>query len=97
MAERRTARDPGSPISDAQLDGSAYLPACLASHLPVDLVVIMLGTNDLKPVFHRTPMRIAIGAAHLIDLVNTLDVGVGTSYKNPKSITHLSSAIESRN
>jgi lysophospholipase L1-like esterase len=78
------ARDPGSPISGAQLDGSAYLPACLASHLPVDLVVIMLGTNDLKPVFNRTPLRIAIGAAHLIDLVNTLNGGVGTTYKNPK-------------
>jgi lysophospholipase L1-like esterase/enterochelin esterase-like enzyme len=78
------ARDPGSSISGAQLDGSAYLPACLASHLPVDLVVIMLGTNDLKPVFNRTPLRIAIGAAHLIDLVNTLNGGVGTTYKNPK-------------
>ncbi len=59
------APDPGSPISGAQLDGSAYLPACLASHLPVDLVIIMLGTNDLKPIFNRTPMRIAVGAARL--------------------------------
>src|ERR1700751_2993871 len=80
------ARDPGSPISGAQLDGSAYLQSCLASHLPVDLVVIMLGTNDLKPVFNRTPLRIAIGAAHLIDLVNTLNGGVGTTYKNPKML-----------
>ncbi len=78
------APDPGATIFGAQLDGSAYLQACLASHLPVDLVVIMLGTNDLKPVFNRTPLRIAIGAAHLIDLVNTLNGGVGTSYKNPK-------------
>jgi lysophospholipase L1-like esterase len=78
------AADPGSPISGAQLDGSAYLPACLASHLPVDLVVIMLGTNDLKPVFNRTPLRIALGAAHLIELVNTLNGGVGTTYPNPK-------------
>jgi lysophospholipase L1-like esterase len=78
------APDPGSPISGAQLDGSAYLPACLASHLPVDLVIIMLGTNDLKPIFNRTPLRIAIGAAHLIDLVSNLNGGVGTTYKNPK-------------
>src|SRR3984957_1368333 len=78
------APDPGSPITGAQLDGSAYLQACLASHLPVDLVIIMLGTNDLKPVFDRTPLRIAMGAAHLIDLVNTLNGGVGTTYKNPK-------------
>ena len=78
------AMDPGAAISGAQLDGSAYIQPCLSSHLPVDLVVIMLGTNDLKPVFNRTPLRIAIGAAHLIDLVNTLNGGVGTSYKNPK-------------
>ena len=50
----------------------------------MDLVIIMLGTNDLKPVLNRTPLRIAIGAAHLIDLVNTLNGGVGTNYKNPK-------------
>jgi lysophospholipase L1-like esterase len=35
-------------ISGAGLDGSAYLPAAIATHLPLDLVVIMLGTNDLK-------------------------------------------------
>src|SRR5262249_47315562 len=39
---------------------------------------------DLKPIFNRTPLRIAIGAAHLIDLVSTLNGGVGTTYKNPK-------------
>jgi lysophospholipase L1-like esterase len=78
------AQDPGATITGAQLDGTAYLQPCLASHLPVDLVVIMLGTNDLKAVFNRTPLRIAIGAAHLVDLVNTLNGGVGTTYKNPK-------------
>ncbi len=41
--------DPTLPqISGAGLDGSAYLPAAIATHLPLDLVVIMLGTNDLK-------------------------------------------------
>lgn len=76
--------DPTSPISGAQLDGAAYLPACLSSHLPIDLVVIMLGTNDLKAMFNRTPFRIALGAGHLIDLANSLNGGVGTTYPNPK-------------
>ena len=44
----------------------------------------MLGTNDLKPVFNRTPLRIALGVARLIELVNTLNGGVGTTYPNPK-------------
>jgi lysophospholipase L1-like esterase len=50
------AQDPGATISGAQLDCSAYLQPCLASHPPVDLVVSMLGTNDLEPVFNRTPL-----------------------------------------
>jgi lysophospholipase L1-like esterase len=37
-ARTTDAPDPGSPIGAAQLDGSFYLPARLASHLPVDLL-----------------------------------------------------------
>jgi lysophospholipase L1-like esterase len=77
--------DPTLPqITGAGLDGSAYLPAALASHVPLDLVVIMLGTNDLKEMFHRSPMRIALGAAKLVDIVQTINGGVGTQYPNPK-------------
>ncbi len=44
------AADPLAPLlGGAGLDGSAYFPAALASHLPLDLVIIMLGTNDTKP------------------------------------------------
>ncbi len=76
--------DPANPLlGGAGLDGSAYLPACLASHLPLDAVVIMLGTNDTKPHLGRTPARIAQGAKRLLDIVRTLDGGVGTSYPNP--------------
>ena len=64
--------------------GARTYPHAWLPILPVDLVIIMLGTNDLKPVFNRTPLRIALGAAHLIELVNTLNGGVGTTYKNPR-------------
>ncbi|MEM8844821.1 MAG: hypothetical protein AAGB35_07230, partial [Pseudomonadota bacterium] len=30
-------------------NGLTYLPPCLLSHQPLDLVIIMLGSNDLKP------------------------------------------------
>jgi lysophospholipase L1-like esterase len=56
--------DPTLPqISGSGLDGSADLPATLATHLPLDLVLIMLGTNDLKAMFDRSPFRIALGCA----------------------------------
>ena len=45
--------------------GAAYLPACLESHKPIDLVVLMLGTNDLKRFFNVPPGEIANGAALL--------------------------------
>ena len=71
-------------IAGAGADGSAYLPVALASHLPLDLVIIMLGTNDVKPHLARTAPRIAHGAKKLLDAARTLDGGVGTSYPNPK-------------
>lgn len=77
--------DPAQPLlAGAGLDGAAYLPAALASHLPLDAVVIMLGTNDTKAHFARAPARIATGAKRLLDIVRTLDGGVGSAYANPR-------------
>ena len=77
--------DPTLPqITGAGLDGSAYLPAALASQEPLDLVVIMLGTNDLKAQFNRTPERIAEGADTLVQIVKNIHGGVGTTYQSPK-------------
>ena len=36
-------------------NGATYLDPCLHSHGPIDLVVLMLGTNDLKIRFQATP------------------------------------------
>jgi len=40
-------------------NGRSYFVPCLLSHHPLDVVVIMLGGNDLKPCFDRTPQSIA--------------------------------------
>jgi lysophospholipase L1-like esterase len=79
--------DPSHPLlTGAGLDGSAFLPACLASHLPLDAVAIMLGTNDTKAAFGRNAERIATGARKLLNIVRTLDGGVGTAYPNPRML-----------
>ncbi len=66
------------------LDGSAYLPAAVASHLPLDLVVIMLGTNDLKAKFDRSPEAIAAGVRGLVERVRRIDRGAWTTYPAPR-------------
>ncbi len=38
--------------------GATYLIPCLDSHDPIDLVIIMLGTNELKTEFYRNPKEI---------------------------------------
>jgi hypothetical protein len=92
------SRFPGGSVWDdlvcylrAQLDGSAYLQACLASHLPVDLVVIMLGSNDLKPVFNRTPLRIAnrCRSADRSSLFQPMESTVYTSRPNQRKSSEL--------
>ena len=59
--------------------GSAYLPPCLESHKPLDLVIIMLGTNDLKVRFSLPPSDIARGAGRLADIVKKSGCGPGGS------------------
>jgi lysophospholipase L1-like esterase len=70
--------------NDPRLNGSAYLPSSLASHLPLDLVIVMLGTNDTKSYFRRTPYEIATGMAKLVGQIYASAGGVGAAYPAPK-------------
>ena len=81
-ARTTSADDP----NDQRLNGSDYLPSAIASHLPLDLVIIMLGTNDTKPFFNRTPYEIAYGMAKLVGQVLTSAGGLGTLYPAPKCL-----------
>jgi lysophospholipase L1-like esterase len=61
---RTTVRD--DPLEPYR-NGRAFLMPCLMSHYPLDLVVVMLGTNDLKWRFGVAPAEIAAGAGILVD------------------------------
>jgi len=75
--------DPSLGISGAGLNGLDYLPAALASHMPLDLVIIMLGTNDVKPGFNQTPLDISLDVLQLASEVQKSS-GVATSYPPAK-------------
>ena len=58
-----------------RLAGITYLWPCLESHSPLDLVIIMLGTNDLKPRFGVQAQDIAQSAGRLVDMVQKCNLG----------------------
>ena len=47
-------------------NGMKYLIPCLASHRPIDLVILFLGTNDLKMRFSVSAAEIAQGVTKLL-------------------------------
>jgi lysophospholipase L1-like esterase len=57
------------PIEGAHKDGLRYLHACLESHRPIDLMTLMLGTNDLKSRFAVQPLDIAESVGILLDTI----------------------------
>lgn len=54
--------DPTAPFKS----GIDYITPCIESHTPLDLIIIMLGTNDTKPLFNASPSDIAAGVGRLI-------------------------------
>ena len=48
------------------LCGYTYLYPCIMTHKPVDLLIIMLGTNDVKQRFASTPENVAKGMERLV-------------------------------
>lgn len=58
-------------------NGLAYLPPCLMSHAPLDLLIISLGCNDLKRRFSLSPSDIAQGVERLVLTAKSFPVGPG--------------------
>lgn len=49
--------------------GSQMLPALLETHRPIDLLILMLGTNDCKEFYKSSAEMIGKGIVHLLDQV----------------------------
>jgi lysophospholipase L1-like esterase len=55
--------------------GADALPSCIISHMPLDLLIVALGCNDLKKRFSLSAFDIAEGAARLILLARAYGQG----------------------
>jgi len=61
------------PTCEAERNGAVALPMLLATHQPLDFVIIMLGTNDVKYANRCTAFDAAMGMERLIKLVKHHD------------------------
>lgn len=55
--------------TEGWINGLDYLRPCLKTHKPVDIVILMLGTNDLKNYFGLSAAEIANGAGVLVEAI----------------------------
>lgn len=72
---RTTVHD--DPIEGTHKNGRTAMPMLLETHAPLDLVIIMLGTNDLKKRFDVPASDIARGMGVLAKIVLSSAAGIG--------------------
>ncbi|MDU8943357.1 GDSL-type esterase/lipase family protein [Ovoidimarina sediminis] len=72
---RTTLHD--DPIEGAHKNGLAVLPSLLESHRPIDLVIVMLGSNDMKARFSVTPHDIGRSLDRILTTIAAAGVGPG--------------------
>jgi len=72
---RTTLHD--DPVEGPHRNGLRVLPALLETHRPVDAVLIMLGTNDLKERFSVNAGDIALSVERLVQLIRASGAGPG--------------------
>jgi lysophospholipase L1-like esterase len=56
------------PLMGPHMDGRTGLRIALESHGPIDVLVVMLGTNDVKAMFGATPESVVAGLAALLNI-----------------------------
>ncbi|MCF7915341.1 MAG: SGNH/GDSL hydrolase family protein [Spirochaetaceae bacterium] len=71
------------PLQEGR-NGKTYLLPCLLSHRPFDVVILMLGTNDMKQRYGVPAEDIARGAGVLAEII--LNSGAGPDNTAPKLI-----------
>lgn len=64
---RTTAYD--EHLADCDRNGARILPTVLYTHAPLDLVIFMLGSNDMKPAVAGTAAASLQGMRRLVEIV----------------------------
>ena len=61
------------PVMGDIMNGRPALRTALQSHGPIDVMTLMLGTNDVKTRFATEPAQVVAGIAGLLDVAQSLE------------------------
>lgn len=90
--------EPSSPgsglIPGETYNGLRTLPAALSSHMPLDLVIVMLGTNDLAQHHERDAHGVAQGLVNIVNCVRSGNWQRRTVYAVPRVLIVLPPAFD---
>ena len=63
-------------LADCDRNGARLLPTVLYTHAPLDLVIFMLGSNDMKPHIAGTALAAMQGMRRLISIARNHNPGL---------------------
>jgi len=92
--------DPVRAVNGDIRNGKKYLLPCLNTHKPIDLVILFLGSNDLKPRYNVTSFDIAQSVEMLVNIIKKSETGPNSTSPEvlviipppiliPKDVQHL--------
>lgn len=70
LNSRTTNLDDPDPSNPGR-NGALLLMPILETHNPIDMIILMLGTNDLKTQYNRQPADVLDGIRNLIEVIDT--------------------------
>ena len=80
----RTTEGSGIAVPGAGHSAMEYMPACLLSHVPLDVLIIMLGSNDMKAALNHSEHDIAENMARLVKMAQELPWRDLLDYPHPQ-------------
>jgi lysophospholipase L1-like esterase len=82
LGGRTTNLEHPNPAKQSR-NGLTYFGPCLDSHSPVDVIIIMLGTNDLKVHYQRPISEVAAALKLYVEEVNVSNLNAKILFVSP--------------
>lgn len=82
--DQKDGNGTGKSLSGKLFNGMVSLPAVLSENLPLDLVIVMLGTNDANSRHKNNAKAIADDLEEMIRLIQAGEWQSNTKFKTPK-------------